>query len=117
MRLLPGAVLSGKPPAPRLVLFLAIVLPGVGHIMVGKPGRGLIFVLFIVLFALLTLATTTPDQSFVARHAGGLFVWALSVPDAYRRARLLAAVWKVRRGACEISRSAPADRRSATDSG
>ena len=32
--------------------------------------------------------STTPDQSFIGRHAGGLFVWALSVPDAYRRARL-----------------------------
>jgi hypothetical protein len=33
---------------------------------------------------------TTADISFVGRHAGGLFVWALSIPDAYRRARLRA---------------------------
>ncbi|MBP0438361.1 hypothetical protein [Tianweitania sediminis] len=79
-----------KPINPRLVLLLAVVVPGGGHVAVGQPLRGLIFVFFIVLFGLLTFATTTPDQSFVARHAGGLFIWALSIPDSYRRARMLA---------------------------
>lgn len=32
--------------------------------------------------------TAPPDRSFIGRHAGGLFVWALSIPDAYRRARV-----------------------------
>jgi len=77
-----------KPLSPYLVLALAILLPGAGHVAVGQPGRGLVFVLAIVLFGLLTYATTTPDQSFIGRHAGGLFVWALSIPDAYRIARV-----------------------------
>jgi len=80
-----------KPINPYLVLLAAIVFPGAGHVAVGEAQRGLIYIFFIVLFGLLTLATTSPDQSFIARHAGGLFIWAVSIPDAYRRARILAA--------------------------
>jgi hypothetical protein len=77
-----------KPINPYLVLLLAIVLPGCGHVAIGEARRGLAFALFAVLFAILTYMTTPPDRSFVGRHAGGLFIWALSIPDAYRRARL-----------------------------
>lgn len=76
---------------PYLVLLLAIILPGAGHVAVGEPRKGLAFAFFVLLFGVLTYATTTPDQSFLGRHAGGLFIWALSIPDAYRRARLRAA--------------------------
>jgi hypothetical protein len=76
---------------PYLVLLLAILLPGAGHVAVGEPRRGLAFAFFVLLFGILTYATTTTDQSFLGRHAGGLFIWALSIPDAYRRARLRAA--------------------------
>ncbi|MHA6644919.1 hypothetical protein [Mesorhizobium sp. A623] len=77
-----------KPISPYVVLALAVALPGVGHVAIREAPRGLVFALFVVLFSVLTYVMTTPDQSFVARHAGGLFVWALSIPDAYRRARL-----------------------------
>ncbi|PZO73697.1 MAG: hypothetical protein DI629_19410 [Mesorhizobium amorphae] len=80
-----------RPIDPRLVLLSAILLPGSGHVAIGQPLRGLVFLFFIMLFGALTLATTTPDHSFIGHHAGGLFIWALSIPDAYRRARLLAA--------------------------
>ena len=80
-----------KPLNPYLVLFLAIVLPGAGHVAIGEARRGLAFALFVVLFSVLTYMTTTPEQSFIGRHAGGLFIWALSIPDAYRRARFRAA--------------------------
>ena len=80
-----------KPMNPYLVLLLAIILPGAGHVAVGEARRGLAFALFVVLFSVLTYMTTTPDHSFIGRHAGGLFVWALSIPDAYRRARINAA--------------------------
>lgn len=73
---------------PYVVLALAIVLPGAGHVAIREAPRGLVFALFVLFFSIVTYATTTPDQSFVGRHAGGLFVWALSIPDAYRRARL-----------------------------
>lgn len=75
---------------PWIVLVLAILLPGAGHVAIREATRGLVFVLFVVLFSVLSYVTTTPDQSFIGRHAGGLFIWALSIPDAYRRAALKA---------------------------
>lgn len=77
-----------KPVNPYLVLLLSIILPGAGHVAIGEARRGLAFALFVLLFSFLTYMTTTPDQSFIGRHAGGLFIWALSIPDAYRRARI-----------------------------
>lgn len=80
-----------RPRNPYLVLLLAIALPGAGHVLIGEPRRGLAFAFFVLLLGALTYATTTADHSFIGRHAGGLFVWALSIPDAYRRARIRAA--------------------------
>lgn len=77
-----------KPVNPYFVLFLAIILPGAGHVALGEARRGLVFALFVVLLSLVTYMTTTPETSFIGRHAGGLFIWAISIPDAYRRARL-----------------------------
>lgn len=79
-----------NPINPYLVLALAIALPGAGHVAVRAAPRGLAFAFFVVLFSVLSYMTTTPDQTFIGRHAAGLFVWALSIPDAYRRARILA---------------------------
>jgi len=79
---------------PYAVLTLAILLPGVGHVAAGQPTRGLGFAFFTLLLALLTWHTTTPEQSFIGRSAGGLFVWALSIPDAYRLARLNYERWR-----------------------
>jgi hypothetical protein len=82
------------PPNPYLVLALAIVLPGAGHVAIGQPQRGFGFAFFSLLLALLTWHTTSPDQSFIGRSAGGLFVWALSIPDAYRAARIAYERWR-----------------------
>ncbi len=80
--------MSAKPPLhPYAVLGLAIILPGMGQVACGQPQRGFGFAFFSLLLALLSWHTTTPDQSFIGRAAGGLFVWALAIPDAYRIAR------------------------------
>ncbi|RUP21720.1 MAG: hypothetical protein EKK44_08170 [Methylobacterium sp.] len=76
-------------PNPYLVLAVAILLPGVGHILIGKTQRGLGFAFFTLVGAWLTTKFAAPDIDIIGRHAAGLFVWALSVPDAYRSARLL----------------------------
>lgn len=83
-----------RPPNPYLVLALAILLPGVGHVALGQQLRGFGFAFFSLLLALMTWHLTTPEQSFVGRTAGGLFVWALSIPDAYRIARLRYEFWR-----------------------
>lgn len=53
-----------------------MALPGAGHVAIGEPRRGLTFVLFMMLFSMLTLMTKTEVQSFIGRHADPLFdVW------------------------------------------
>jgi len=77
-----------QPLNPRFVLALAILFPGAGHVAVGQTRRGFCFLLFAILFMVLSYLTTTPEHSFIGRHAGGLFVWALSITDAYRLAKI-----------------------------
>jgi hypothetical protein len=77
-----------RPLHPYVVLLLAILLPGVGHVAIGQPQRGLVFAFFTLALGILTSLASNPDASFVGRYAGGFFVWALSIPDAYRRARI-----------------------------
>ena len=81
------------PPNPYLVLASAIVLPGSGQVWNGEPQRGLIFLFFIVLLGAFTLITAAPEVSFVGRYAGGFFVWAMAIFDAYKRARIRHEVW------------------------
>jgi len=84
-----------RPPwHPYAVLLASLLLPGAGHVLVGQPQRGLGFAFFALLLMTFTWLTTTPDQSLVGRLAFGLFVWALSVPDAYRIARLNYERWR-----------------------
>ncbi|MHA6794979.1 hypothetical protein ACVGVM_15920 [Pseudonocardia bannensis] len=71
-------------PRPLLVLGVAIVLPGVGQVLNRTPVRGLIFVFYMLLLGTITYQLTTPEHSFTGRYAGGLFVYAISVLDAYR---------------------------------
>jgi hypothetical protein len=77
-----------QPLNPRLVLVLAILFPGAGHVAIGQTQRGFCFLLFAILFMVLSYMTTTPEHSFIGRHAGGLFVWALSITDAYKLAKI-----------------------------
>ena len=83
-----------KPLNPYVVLALAVLLPGAGHVALGQAQRGLVFAFFSLLFTFLSWHTTTPEQSFIGRSAGGLFVWAISIPDAYRIARMQYEAWK-----------------------
>jgi hypothetical protein len=81
-------ILGKRPLNPYVVLGLAVLFPGVGHVAIGQAPRGLVFAFFTLFFGLLTYILSAPDQSFIGRHAAGFFVWALSIPDAYRRARI-----------------------------
>jgi hypothetical protein len=83
---------------PYLVLVVAVVLPGVGQVLNRQPVRGLIFVFFIVLLGGFTLKTAAPDVSVVGKFAGGLFVWAMAIYDAYKTARIRWAVWQHKTG-------------------
>ena len=68
---------------PWMVLLVAVVLPGAGHVLARMPVRGLVFAFYTVLLGVVTWQLTTPEISLVGRLAGGLFVYAIGVFDAY----------------------------------
>lgn len=84
---------SPQPLNPLLVLAAAIVLPAGGHVLLRLPMRGLQFLFFMVILGWVTTKIAPLDVSFVGRHAGGFLVYALSILDAYRIARIRHALW------------------------
>lgn len=87
-----------KPMNPYLVLAIAFVLPGVGQVANRQPLRGLTFIFFILLLGGFTLKTAAPDVSIIGKLAGGLFVWAMAMMDAYKTARIRYTVWLHQKG-------------------
>lgn len=83
-----------RPTNPYLVLLAATVLPGSGQVINRQPVRGLTFVFFILLLGAFTLKTAAPEVSLVGKFAGGLFVWALAIIDAYKTARIRFELWR-----------------------
>ena len=83
-----------RPPNPLVVLALAIVLPGAGQVFNREPWRGLIFLFFMFLLGGFTLITAKPEVSIVGKLAGGLFVYAISIYDAYKKARIRYETWR-----------------------
>jgi hypothetical protein len=77
-----------RPLNPYLVLLVAILLPGIGHVLSGAPRRALALQFFMVALGFVTWHLSTPDTSLPGRLAGGLFVYAMSLPEAYRLAKL-----------------------------
>jgi hypothetical protein len=78
-----------RPPFnPYLVLLAAIVLPGFGHVLNGQATRGLIMQLFMIVLAFVTWQLAPASAGFIGKLSGGLFVYALSIPEAYRVARV-----------------------------
>jgi len=82
----PGAA-AKSPLHPLWVLLIAILPPGVGQVINNTPKRGLMFLFFIMSLGWVTMHLAPPDASFVGRYAGGFFIYAISVMDAYRWAR------------------------------
>lgn len=86
--------MTKSPLNPYLVLAIGFILPGVGQVLNRQPIRGLIFLFFMLLLGALTLKTAGADVSIVGKLAGGLFVWAMSLLDAYKVARIRRSVWQ-----------------------
>ncbi|HEV7714063.1 MAG TPA: hypothetical protein VGO53_00600 [Steroidobacteraceae bacterium] len=83
-----------KPWNPYLVLASAVVLPGTGQVLNGVPQRGLMFLFFIIVLAWVSVNLMPPGSSFVGRFIGGIFIYGLSVIDAYKGARVRWEKWK-----------------------
>lgn len=86
-----------KPPLPpSLILLSAICLPGVGQALNNTPMRGLVMTVFAVILGFVTFQVADPKVSMVGHLAGGLFVYAVSVMDAYYWARVRRALFQHR---------------------
>ncbi|GMQ76527.1 MAG: hypothetical protein BMS9Abin01_1807 [Gammaproteobacteria bacterium] len=83
-----------RPSHPYFVMFVAAILPGVGQVLNYQPRRALTFLFFLVVGAWLSRHLTSPDMSFVGRNLGGFFIYAVSVLDAYKWARVRWAVYQ-----------------------
>jgi hypothetical protein len=83
-----------RPIHPYIVLALAILLPGAGHVLCGRSRRGLTLQLFMICLAFITWQLSSPQRGLVGRLAGGLFAYALSIPEAYRLARMRWALYR-----------------------
>lgn len=95
------AVTDRAPPNPYLVLAAAVALPGCGHLLLGLTGRALTFLFFMIVLGWATAHVAPVDASFVGRHAGGFFVYAMSIFDAYKLARIRFEEWRYRRSSAE----------------
>ena len=71
------------PIAPILVLIIAILLPGMGQVVNNTPVKGLVMICFMVILGLITFNLAQADISMVGKLAGGIFIYAISIMDAY----------------------------------
>jgi hypothetical protein len=78
-----------KPPlSPYLVLGVAVLLPGMGQVLNNQAGRGLLFAFTAFALGFITSKYAAPDASIVGRYAGGFFIYAVAIMDAYKWARV-----------------------------
>ena len=73
----------------RIAIFISsIFVPGSGLVLLGRPGRGLMYLVWMLFFGLLTYKATTPHISIIGRLSGAIAVWTLSLVEVYRILRI-----------------------------
>lgn len=78
-----------KPPLkPWQILLAALFFPGVGQLLNNMPQRALTMLLFLLFLTMVSYHLTTPQHSWLGRHAGGVFVYWMMVMDAHRWAKV-----------------------------
>ena len=86
--------MTPAPRNPRLVLLAAIVLPGSGHVLQGRAPRGLMFLFFTIILGWASAHVMPETASFFGRHIGGIFIYGMSIIDAYKWSKMKWEVWK-----------------------
>ncbi len=81
-----------KPKSPYRVLAASLV-PGAGHVLLGLPQRGLVFLFFTIILGWVSLRVMPETASFFTRHVGGIFIYGISILDAYKLARIKWVTW------------------------
>lgn len=67
-----------------ILLLVASLVPGAGHVWLGQAQRGLMFIFFMTILGWISTKIMPESASFVGRHIGGVFIWGMSIIDAYR---------------------------------
>ena len=86
--------MTPAPRNPRLVLLAAIILPGSGHVLQGRAPRGLMFLFFTIILGWASSHVMPETASFFGRHIGGIFIYGMSIIDAYKWSKMEWEVWK-----------------------
>jgi hypothetical protein len=89
-----NTALSGEPRSPYLVLAFALLLPGTGQALNGTPTRGLVFLFFMIVLGWASTHIMPAHASIIGQYIGGIFVYGLSVIDAYKTARIRRETWR-----------------------
>ena len=76
-----------RPVSPKWVLLIAILLPGMGQVLNNAPKRGFYMACFMIILGLITFNLAQPHISMTGKLAGGIFIYAISVLDAYHWAK------------------------------
>ena len=82
------------PLAPILVLLIAILLPGMGQVINNTSVKGLVMIAFMVILGLITFNLAEAHISMVGKLAGGIFIYAISIMDAYYWAKYRSETFK-----------------------
>ena len=82
------------PLTPILVLLIAILLPGMGQVINNTPVKGLVMITFMVILGLITFNLAEAHISMVGKLAGGIFIYAISIMDAYYWAKYRSETFK-----------------------
>lgn len=62
-------------------LILALLLPASGHLLLGRPARGFILLLWMLVMGFITYNLSGEHISFIGRYSGGFAILILSVLD------------------------------------
>ncbi len=86
--------MTAQPTNPYKVLAAALV-PGAGHVLLGQAQRGLMFLFFMIILGWVSTKVMPAEASFIGRHIGGVFIYGISILDAYKTARLAFETWRM----------------------
>lgn len=85
--------MTDAPRSPYHVL-LAAIFPAGGHVLQGRSQRGLMFLFFMVILGWASTHIMPDTASFFGRHIGGIFIYGISIIDAYKWSKVKWEVWK-----------------------
>lgn len=85
-----------QPVNPKWVLLIALLLPGMGQVINNSPKRGFFMACFMIILGLITYNLAQPHISMVGKLSGGIFIYAISIVDAYYWAKYRAVIFKLK---------------------